>query len=300
MAYSQNLSVRRLTPAIGAVVTGVDLSRPIDDGVIAEIKSALLRHQVIFFEDQDLKPAAQRDFAARFGPLQSIATGAVGSSDGQRVPEIMLVDNHPGNPTRSDHWHSDMTFLDAPPLGTILHAKTLPPVGGDTIWSSMTAAYAALSRPFQAFLAGLTAEHDYLPPSSRRHRAGADTGEGRRANGLRETPPAQHPVVRTHPETGAPAIYVNSSFTTRILGLSADESHAILDFLAQHIQQPEFTVRWHWSPGSVAFWDSRCTQHRAISDYFPHHRIMQRAAILGDRPIYRISDAKTPSSDQMT
>jgi len=270
-----HLHVEALGPVIGAVVHGVDLSKPMADGAIADIRAALLTHQVVFFEDQQLTPAQQRDFGARFGTLR-IHPRLPKVAD---VPEIVILDNHAGNPTNNDVWHTDATVTETPPLGTILRAVELPPSGGDTMWSSMTAAYDALSPSFRDFLAGHEAAHDFMVVT----RALA----GGALRFVRENPPAVHPVIRTHPETGRQAIFVNSGFTTSINSLEPGESRAIMKFLHEHIQRPEFTVRWRWKPGSMAFWDNRCTQHFAVNNYLPHRRVMHQAVILGDKPFYR-------------
>lgn len=280
--HTDAFAVEPLNPTIGAVIRGVDLAGPLSNTTIAEIRKALLRHQVIFFEDQKLEPAQQRDFAARFGSLHVHPV----YPQVEGVPEVFMLDNHAGNPTDNDNWHTDVTFIETPPLGAVLYARQLPPVGGDTIWSSMTAAYDALSEPFRNFLSTLRAEHDFTKSFPPDLQVSQNAGSERYDRARREHPPVIHPVVRTHPETGRPGLFVNSGFTTRILGLKPKESSAILEHLFQHIAQPEFLVRWKWKPGAVAFWDNRCTQHYAVNDYLPHRRIMLRATILGDRPSF--------------
>jgi len=283
MNTHSRLHVEALGPVIGAVVHGVDLAQPLADGAIAEIRAALLKHQVIFFEDQHLSAAQQRDFAARFGalhvhPLYPSVEGA---------PEILILDNHAGNPTDNDAWHTDVTFIETPPLGSILHAIELPPSGGDTMWSSMTAACDALSPGFRDYLTAHDAVHDFMRSFGPQRPVSKNAGEDRYEKARKENPPVTHPVIRTHPETGKQGLFVNFGFTTRINGLASGESRAILKFLHEHIQRPEFIVRWRWKPGSIAFWDNRCTQHFAVNDYLPHRRVMRRATILGDKPFYR-------------
>lgn len=280
---AQQFHVAPLNPTIGARVTGVDLSARLHRDTVAELRAALLRHQVLFFEDQTLTPAQQRDFAAAFGPLHVHPV----YPHVDDVPEILVLDNHAGNPTDNDNWHTDVTFIETPPLGSVLYARELPPSGGDTLWSSSTAAFRALSPAFREFLSGLEAVHDFaksFPPDRQVSRnAGAERYEAAR----RDHPPVTHPVVRTHPETGEQGLFVNFGFTTKIKGLSPKESSAILRFLFEHVTKPEFVVRWSWTPGSVAFWDNRVTQHYAVNDYLPHRRVMHRATILGDRPFHR-------------
>ncbi|MGD0191239.1 MAG: taurine dioxygenase [Rhizomicrobium sp.] len=283
MNTQTRLHVEALGPAIGAVVHGVDLSKPQSDAAIADIRAALLKHQVIFFEDQTLTPAQQRDFAARFGvlhihPLYPPVDG---------VPELLVLDNHAGNPTDNDAWHTDVTFIETPPLGSLLYAIELPPAGGDTMWASMTAAHDALSPHFREFLAQHEAVHDFTRSFGPQRPVSVNAGEDRYEKARRENPPVTHPVIRTHPETGRQGLFVNFGFTTRIKELSSGESRAILKFLHEHIQRPEFIVRWRWKPKSLAFWDNRCTQHFAVNDYLPHRRVMHRATVLGDKPFYR-------------
>jgi len=278
-----NITTRILTPTIGAVVEGVDLSKQQGDEEIAAIRSALLKHRVIFFEDQHISPIQHRDFAACFGDLHThpLYPGV------PEAPEMFVLDNHANNPTDNDAWHTDVTFIQTPPLGAILYAKLLPPAGGDTIWADMQAAYDGLSKPLQRFLSDLDAVHDFARGFPARGTVAKGAGADKHAKAVADHPPVIHPVVRTHPETGADALFVNYSFTDRIKGLRSAESKALLDMLFVHIQKPEYQVRWTWKPNSIAFWDNRITQHYAVNDYLPHRRIMNRATILGDRPYHR-------------
>jgi taurine dioxygenase len=276
-------SVQILTPAIGAVVQGADLSRHLADDEIAEIRAALLRHKVIFFEDQHITPVQHRDFAARFGKLHThpLYPGV------PEAPEMFILDNHASNPTDNDAWHTDVTFIETPPLGAILYAKLLPAEGGDTCWANMQAAYEGLSKPLQRFLAELDAVHDFNRGFPQGGQVAKQAGKEKAGKALEENPPVIHPVVRTHPETGADGLFVNYGFTDRIKGLRRNESEALLNMLFVHIQKPEFQVRWRWKPNSIAFWDNRITQHYAVNDYLPNRRIMNRATIMGDRPFHR-------------
>ena len=280
---SNRLNVTPLTSVIGGLVQGVDLSQPVSDETIADIRAALLDRQVLFFENQDITPRQHIDFAARFGalhthPLYPAIEG---------IPEMIVLDNNKDNPTDNDAWHTDVTFIETPPLGSILHARHLPPTGGDTLWSSMTAAYRGLSPTMQKFLSGLEAVHDFTRSFPAESLVSQGAGRAKYEEARLKNPPVLHPVIRTHPETGEPGIFVNNGYTTRIKGMRGLESRAILDFLFAHIQKPEFIVRWRWSPNAIAFWDNRCTQHYAVNDYLPHRRIMHRATILGDKPVYR-------------
>jgi taurine dioxygenase len=275
--------IRSLTPTIGAVVESVDLSKPLAHEEIAEIRAALLAHKVIFFEDQHMTPVEQRNFAARFGDLHThpLYPGV------PEAPELFILDNHAGNPTDNDAWHTDVTFIETPPLGAVLHAKLLPPDGGDTIWSNMQAAFEGLSRPFAEFLTRLDAVHDFARGFPARGTVAKGAGAEKHAKAVEEHPPVVHPVVRTHPETGADGLFVNFGFTEKIVGLRRKESDAILHMLFEHVTKPEYLVRWKWKPNAVAFWDNRVTQHYAVNDYLPQRRVMHRATILGDRPVHR-------------
>lgn len=277
------LTLTPLTPAIGARVSGVALAAGIDDATRDALLAALLRHQVLFFEDQPITPAAQRDLARRFGELHihPVYPQAPG------VPEIIVLDTSLDNPPDNDNWHTDVTFLAAPAMGAILSAQQLPPAGGDTLWASGAAAWASLSAPWQRLLAGLHAEHDFLK-SFPAHRFARTPEEKQRWEKARQDhPPRLHPVVRTHPVTGVPGLFVNEGFTTRIVELGASESEAVLRQLFAHIAKPEHTVRWRWKLGDLAFWDNRLTQHYATADYLPARRVMHRATLLGDVPFYR-------------
>ena len=275
--------VKPLTPAIGAVVEGVDLAQPLSDDLLGAIRQALLDHKVIFFEDQHITPVQHRDFAARFGDLHThpLYPGV------PEAPELFILDNHAGNPTDNDAWHTDVTFIETPPMASILYAKSLPALGGDTLWSNMQLAYEQLSAPMRDMLVGLDAVHDFARGFPTRGIVANAAGAAKHAEEVAKHPPVLHPVVRTHPETGADGLFVNYGFTERIKGLRRKESDAILAMLFAHIQQPEFLVRWRWSENAIAFWDNRITQHYAVNDYLPHRRIMNRATVLGDRPYQR-------------
>src|ERR1700761_2737139 len=209
------VTTRTLTPTIGAVVEGADLSRNLDDEEIAAIRGALLKHKVIFFEDQHITPVQHRDFAARFGDLHThpLYPGVA------EAPEMFILDNHANNPTDNDAWHTDVTFIETPPLGAVLYAKLLPENGGDTCWANMQAAYEALSKPLQRFLSELDAVHDFNRGFPQQGQVAKQAGKDKAAKALDEHPPVSHHVVRTHPETGADGLFVNYGFTDRIKGL---------------------------------------------------------------------------------
>ncbi|WP_283150044.1 taurine dioxygenase [Silvimonas soli] len=266
--------------ALGAIIEGVNLAEPLSDGHFAALKDALLQYQVLFFREQPLTPLQQRNFARHFGDLH-IHPIYPNVPD---TPEVLILDTHDQNLPDNDNWHTDVTFIETPPLGAILAAKQLPPTGGDTLWASGTAAYEALSPPLQHLLDGLTATHDFGKSFPETRFAVSEEVHAQWHASRARHPPITHPVIRTHPQTGKKALFVNDGFTTRINEFSARESQALLDFLFAHIARPEFTLRWRWQENDVAFWDNRITQHYAVADYLPHRRIMHRATILGDKP----------------
>jgi taurine dioxygenase len=272
---TRSFSLHPLTPAIGAEIHGVDLSQPIEPPLFQAIRDALTEHLVIFFRDQDLSIERQVAFGRMFGDLvvHPNDPGLAGH------PEVMIIHADASSKrVAGERWHSDVSCEAEPPMGSILRLHTVPPHGGDTLFASMTAAYEALSGPMQAWLATLTAEHDGAP-----YYRSVNARIGRDDTG-RSYPRAVHPVVRTHPVNGRRAIFVNEVFTTRIEGLSRDESDAVLAFLFRHVQRPEFQCRFRWAPQSIAFWDNRCTQHMAIWDYSPATRSGYRVTIKGERP----------------
>ncbi|HEX7096089.1 MAG TPA: TauD/TfdA family dioxygenase [Acidimicrobiales bacterium] len=281
MATRTSLEVRPLTPTIGAEVRGVNLATASDDPeLIGAIADALHEHLVLFFRDQhDLTPDAQIRFAKCFGPIEHHAFAKPHPDH----PELVVLDQTTPEKDGANSWHSDSSFMEQPALGSVLRAVQLPPLGGDTCWASMYAAYDALSPRMQALLDGCSALHDIIGPLEKAIAGGHSTGTDLEAI-RRAWPPVEHPVVRTHPVTGRKCLYVNNNFTTRILGITKEESDVLLPYLLQHVQRPDFQVRLHWEPGTVAFWDNRCTQHYAVPDYSGHRRVMHRVTITGERP----------------
>jgi taurine dioxygenase len=261
--------VEPLTPTLGAVLHGIELADA-DSAAIAIVREALLTHKVVFFRDQNLDDRAQRDFAACFGPLQRFPFG---SPVDEAVPEVHAIAGGGERPKvgNADIWHSDATFLAAPPLGSVLRSVTLPSHGGDTLFADAEAAYDALSSRMQRMLDELTATHDFANSSA--HRRPLHD----------EYPPVSHPVVRVHPDTGRRSLFVNRIFTARIDQLTDRENEALLPMLCDHIRSPDFQCRFTWQPGSVAFWDNRCTQHYAVADY-REPRVMHRVVIDGTVP----------------
>jgi len=270
--------VKPMAGSLGAELHGVDLTQDLSDEVYREIRRLLVEYQVIFFRDQDISHAQQKALAESFGPLQTHP--AYGTVDG--FPEISILESTPEKPSKIEAWHSDMTFREHPPLGTVLRSKILPPKGGDTMWSSMTAAFDALSPAMQTFLEGLNAVHDFS--WGFKESLNEPGGRERLKQAMADNPPVVHPVVRTHPESGKKVLFVNELFTTHIVGMSRKESDAILNFIYEHVVTPEFTCRFSWQPNSIAIWDNRSTQHKPVNDYFPAHRKLERITIDGDRP----------------
>lgn len=275
-----SLHFTRLSPALGAIVSGIDLAQPLDSARQQALSAALQQHQVLFFRNQDLSPQQQRDFAAWFGDLH-IHPLYPKIAD---TPQIMVLDTALNDLRDNAIWHTDVTFIDTPPLGSVLVARQLPEYGGDTLWASGTAAYAALSPRLQQLLDGLTATHDFTKSFPLERFGHTPEALANYEATRRSTPPVNHPVIRTHPVSGDKALFVSDGFTTRINELPPAESDALLAFLFAHFAKPEFSVRWRWQPGDIAFWDNRVTQHYAVDDYRPAHRVMHRATILGDKP----------------
>jgi taurine dioxygenase len=271
------IEVKKVTPHCGAEIHGVDLARPLDDATFAEIEKALVEHTVIFFRDQTLTPEQHKALGRRFGELH-IHPAYPDLLPGH--PEIMIIRaDETSKRIAGEAWHSDVSCDPEPPLGTILHMHELPPVGGDTLFASMYAAYEALSPPMKRFLEGMTALHDGEQAYRGRYEGVKDDGKA--------FPKSEHPVIRTHPVSGRKVLFVNRTFTTRIVQLAKHESDAVLDLLYRHIETPEFQCRFQWRLGSIAFWDNRCAQHHAMWDYYPHRRRGLRVTIKGDRPFYR-------------
>jgi alpha-ketoglutarate-dependent taurine dioxygenase len=273
------IHVERVAGALGARISGVDLSRTLDDDTIAAIRRAWLEHLVVFFHDQDLSPPAFLAFARRFGEV--IEYPFVKGLDD--VPEVIPV-------LKREHerinfggiWHSDTTYLDVPPMASMLIAREVPPAGGDTLFANMYLAYESLSDGMKRIVDGLVALNASAKADVTRTREDRMRDAGR-AEAKKEYV-AAHPVVRVHPETGRRALYVNVAHTVGFEGMTAEESASILDYLFRHQVRPEFTCRLRWRPGSIAFWDNRCTQHNPINDYHGYRRLMHRITLAGDRP----------------
>lgn len=267
----------KLTPLCGAELRGIDLAQPLEEREVKALEGALAEHCVLFFRDQSMSPEQQKTLGRRFGELHlhpawpRLVPGH---------PEIMeIYADEKSKRVAGEDWHSDVSCDAEPPLGTILYMLEVPPVGGDTLFANMYAAWESLSAPMRRMLEGMTALHD-----------GEYVYRGRYEGALEEGkvyPRSEHPVVRTHPVSGRKALFVNRTFTTRIVQLAKHESDAVLAMLFEHLERPEFQCRFRWQPGSVAFWDNRCAQHHAMWDYYPQRRRGLRVTIKGDAPYYR-------------
>ena len=274
-----SIEVHPIAGNIGAEISGVDLSGDLDEATVAAIRKAWLEHCVVFFRDQDLPPARFLAFARRFGNV--IEYPFVKGIEG--FPEIIPVMKLEHERTNfGGIWHSDTSYLEAPPMGTMLVAREVPPKGGDTMFASAYLAYETLSEGMKRLLDGLVAINTSAKADVSR------TREDRVKQSLRPDAKkeyvGEHPVVRTHPETGRKALYVNVGHTLRFKDMSEEESAPILAYLFQHQIRPEFTCRFTWRVGSLAFWDNRCALHNPVNDYHGYRRVMHRITLAGDRP----------------
>jgi taurine dioxygenase len=275
------LSVKPIAASLGAEIEGVDLSQDLDDDVIAEIRQALLDHLVIFFHDQDITPEQHLAFARRFGTLNQHDQ----VKGMEAYPDIIEVRKEPEDERNfGGAWHGDVTYLEEPPLGSILYALEVPPVGGDTLWANQYLAFETLSDGMRAMLDGLTMIH--TPAKI----YGLSSQDWSKDSSVKTSPNAtaeyetEHPLLRTHPETGRKALFVSGLFTPRFKDMTEEESKPLIDFLMKQATREEFTCRFRWKAGDIAFWDNRATLHYALNDYSGYRRVMHRVTINGDRP----------------
>ena len=271
----QHFDARPMGATIGAVIDGIDLTTDLPDAVIGEVRRALLDYKVLFFREQPLTPAQHVAFARRFGELELHPFIPAN----REQPELVRFAKSAEVGGYENSWHSDVSWRLVPSMGAILHAVEVPTTGGDTLFSDMCAAYDGLDDHTMSRIADLVAVHDYMQSFGQLVKA--EDREKTRA----QFPPATHPVVRTHGETGRKLIYVNRNFTDHVVGLDRDESTALIADLSRQAEIIEHQCRWSWEPHSVAFWDNRAVQHYACSDYWPSVRVMERASIIGERPV---------------
>lgn len=282
IATVAELDIRPLSGACGAEIFGVDLGQPLDDRTVAAIRKALLDHCVIFFRDQEIDVAAHKALARRFGDIFIHPNyKGIGSDN-----EIVEIKRAPGDKKIvGEEWHADTTMMDAPPMGAILYALEVPPYSGDTLFANQYLAYESLSEGMKKMLAGLRAYHsDRKVAGPRANMNAFRTTKVREDDSWRETV-SLHPVVVTHPETGRKLLYVNHSYTYCFEDMTEEESKPLLDYLLNHGHRPEFTCRFRWGKGSVAFWDNRVCKHLAVHDAHHHLRHMRRIQIAGTRPV---------------
>jgi taurine dioxygenase len=273
----RRLTIRPVTPALGAEVEGVSLAEPLDDEGRDEILDALEQHLVLFFRDQHITAQQQLAFATRFG---EVSVAPFGPKDGAN-PDITVLDQLAPKGEGADSWHADNTFMPEPPFASILRGELIPSLGGDTCWANTYLAYEGLSAPMRDMLDGLSAVHDITKMLLKAIEIGKS--DANVAEMQERWPPFHHPVVRTNPRTGRKALFVNRNWTTRIDGLGERESADLLDLLFAQMLIPDYQVRLRWSPGTVAFWDNRFVQHYAVPDY-TERRVMCRVTLAGDRP----------------
>lgn len=271
------IQARKVAGALGAEITGVELARPLSKDAAAQIRRLFLEHQVIFFRDQPLTPAQYMAFAQAFGePVEYPMVP--GLPDYPKIIEVKKLEHETVN--FGGIWHSDTAYLARPPMGSMLLAREIPPFGGDTLFASMTAAYEGLSEGLKRMLEGLRAVNASAKADVSKTREDRIKDSGAEKKDFT----AEHPVVRTHPETGRKALYVNPAHTARFAGMSEEESAPLLAYLYAVQQKPEYSCRFAWRPGSIAFWDNRCTQHNPVNDYHGHRRLMHRITLAGDVP----------------
>jgi taurine dioxygenase len=280
MAKASEITVTRKGAHLGAEVSGVDFSKAQSNSNHTILFDALMENEVLVFPEIDITVEEQSAFGKQFGEL-SVHPFSPNDAD---MPELIILDNDGERPPlATDIWHSDETFREVPPMGTILRARIVPEVGGDTVFASMTAAFEGLSDRWQCFLTGLEAVHDFKP--FRRLYSGDPASRDKLHAMEEQFPNPVHPVVRLHPVTGKKVIFVSPQFTLLIKGMTESESQSILDMLYRLTEVPEYQFRVGWKPGTMVFWDNRSTQHYAARDYLPHRRRMERVTLRGDAVI---------------
>ena len=273
----RHIQVKPIAGALGAEIEGVDAARQLGAAVVAEVRQAFLDHLVVFFRNQRLTPQAQLAFAQQFGQPMEYPQ-LKGLPECPLVTPVVKLAHERVN--FGGVWHSDTTYLERPPMGSMLYAVELPPYGGDTLFANQYLAYETLSDGLKQTLAALV----WVNSSAKADVSRSREDRLREQGGEMKVLLGEHPAVRTHPETGRKALYLNCGHTTRFRGWSEQESAPLLDYLFAHQVKPEFTCRFQWGPGSLAFWDNRCTQHNPVNDYHGFRRVMHRVTLAGDAP----------------
>jgi taurine dioxygenase len=271
----RHFEARQTSPTLGAEITGIDLTSALSDDAITELRQALHDYKVLFFRNQPLTPDGHIAFARRFGPLETHPFLSANTDQ----PELVHFEKGGEVAGVENVWHHDVTWREHPSMGAILHALAVPALGGDTLFADMYAAYDALDEPTRTLVDGLDAVHDFT------YAFGRNASDDKREQMRTEFPAVRHPVVCTHPVTGRRHLYVNRAFVSRIVGLAPDQSRELLDRLCRQADSPEHQCRFRWTPDAVAFWDNRAVQHYAASDYWPQTRTVERASVVGPRPV---------------
>jgi taurine dioxygenase len=276
---TNKLDIRPLSGALGAEILGIDLAQDVSDATIAAIRAAWLEHLVVFFRDQTLEPAQLLGVARRFG--EPVEYPFVKGLEGfPQITPVIKLEHEKVN--FGGLWHSDTAYLDKPPMATMLIARETPPRGGDTLFANMYLAYETLSEGMRRMLDTLAIVNSSAKADTTRTREDRIKDSGK-AEAKKEFV-AEHPAVRTHPETGRKALYANGGHALRFKDMTVEESAPLLNYLFQHATRPEFTCRFRWEPGSIALWDNRCTQHNPVNDYHGFRRVMHRVTLAGDVP----------------
>ena len=269
------MKVEKSNLALGAEISDFDLSRNLSDDEISNFINVLSENEVVFIRDQNISHESHKRLATYFGSLQTHP--AYPTVEG--FPEITILENDRENPSKIEEWHTDMTFKANPPLGSILIGRIIPETGGDTLFSSLSAAFSDLDKGMQGQLQNLNAIHSF--EHGFKESLAEEGGRERLTEALKENPPISHPMVKIHPVTNKKILYVNRLFTSHIEGMDSTESNELLDFLFDHIQKDKFVCRFNWEPNSIAFWDNRSVLHKPVNDYWPQLRRMERITIEG-------------------
>ena len=276
----QRYYLNKLSPELGAEISGIDLSKDFNEEIQNKIYDDLINYKVLFFREQNITPQFHVEFAKSFGSIEE-PHPVYPHVDG--FPEIVLLENDKNHPPDTDEWHTDVTFKNDPPFASILYSKIIPEVGGDTLWSSLSKIYDALPNELKAQIENLRAIHDM--GSFRNNYMNDDNRESsvKLNKGFEAFGNAVHPVVQVHPISSEKFLYINPSFTSQIVGMTTTDSNNLLSYLFNFMSKPEFQIRFKWTPDTLVIWDNRCTMHYAIGDYMPNKRVMHRVTVLNDR-----------------